>query len=244
MATFNSTSAVVIPSPTGTVVKLYPINDPSFAAAAAPPSFDPTPLNNALLADANANAHANDTHTVGSSTDTVSRVDISNAVGTGFHIPGTSFDDTGFGTGAQWQFLYGTVADSLVVTAETPNVFINTGSGNDVLTGLSGRNILDGGSGYNTYLGGSGTDTFVADMRTHPAGMLIDNFKSGDNAILVGAASSIEESFENGADDVRYTSASNGAVMGQIILPGVLTGALTFGSSTVNGVEYQFIHSA
>ncbi len=243
---YSATNEVVATTPSGSpTAKLYP-NIAQVSLSAASRSIDLTAVNKALLADANANGHLNDTHTLGDPTDTVSRIDISNAVGTAFHVVGNGFDDATFGTGVKWQFLYGTVADNLIVSAETPSVFINTGSGNDVLAGLSGNNILDGGSGRDTYYSGKGSSNiFIGDMRSgHPATMQINNMHSGDTAVMLGGAISIEEAFQNGGLDVEYKDAG-GAVLGQITVLGSVVGSLQIGAATSSsGINFQFVHFA
>ena len=243
---YSAVNEVVATTPPGSpAAELYP-NIAQTNLSTVSTSIDLTAVDNALRADANANAHLNDTHTLGDPTNTVSRIDISNAVGTAFHVVGNGFDDAGFGTGVKWQFLYGTVADNLIVSAETPNVFINTGSGNDVLAGLSGNNVLDGGSGRDTYYSGTGgSNIFIGDMRSgHPATMQINNMHSGDTAVMLGGVNSIEEAFQNGGLDVEYKDAG-GAVLGQITVLGSVVGSLQIGAATSStGIHFQFVHFA
>jgi hypothetical protein len=81
--------------------------------------------------------------------------------------------------------------DSLAVTATIPNVFIHTGTGNDILSAtMGGNNVLDDDGGtVNFEIGssGSGTDTFFLDTRQNPVSWnTIANFHAGDAAIVYG----------------------------------------------------------
>ncbi len=78
-------------------------------------------------------------------------------------------------------------ADSLILTALGPNVFIYGGTGEDVIAAQSGRNILDGGSGSNFLVGGSGTDTFYLDARSDSfTWNTIVNFHHTDDVTIWG----------------------------------------------------------
>ncbi len=81
-------------------------------------------------------------------------------------------------------------SDNINVTANIPNVFIHTGSGNDGIdvSRANGNNILDGGTGSNFLIGGTGDDTFYLDNRNPAAPIFstILNFHSGDNATVFG----------------------------------------------------------
>jgi serralysin len=77
--------------------------------------------------------------------------------------------------------------DNLMLTALGPNVFLQSGAGNDVLTALGGRNVLDGGSGSNTLIGGTGTDTFYLDAQGKAFTLdTIVNFHKGDDLTIWG----------------------------------------------------------
>jgi hypothetical protein len=59
-----------------------------------------------------------------------------------------NFDTSGIGITSQ---MLAISSHAQFISANVPNAFIASGSGNDTLVGLSGTNILDGGSGQNTY---------------------------------------------------------------------------------------------
>jgi hypothetical protein len=55
-----------------------------------------------------------------------------------------------------------TATDSVVVASLVPNVFIATGSGNDIVNLVgNGSNNVDAGPGANTIFGGTGNDHFI-----------------------------------------------------------------------------------
>ena len=91
--------------------------------------------------------------------------------------------------GLQDQIIMAT-ADNINVAAQTPNVFIHTGAGEDAISvnTVNGNNVLDGGTGSNFLVGGSGDDTFYVDDRnpTTDIWSTIVNFHSGDNATIWG----------------------------------------------------------
>jgi hypothetical protein len=93
--------------------------------------------------------------------------------------------------GLQTQYVNITT-DSLNITANTPNVFIKTGSGTDALNvaGANGNNVLDGGGGSNFLTGGSGNDQFYVDIRdvTGPVFSTVANFHSGDDLTIWGVS--------------------------------------------------------
>ena len=115
-------------------------------------------------------------------------------------ISGTSAGEpyTGPVVGITTEIIIAT-SDNINVTANIPNVFIHTGSGEDALQALSGTNVLDGSTGSNFLVGGTGspatnTDTFFLDDRANsptPPGITgiwstVVNFHSGDNATVWG----------------------------------------------------------
>jgi V8-like Glu-specific endopeptidase len=79
-------------------------------------------------------------------------------------------------------------ADSLTITATTPNWFITTGSGNDAITVTSGTNVINGGSGSNFLTGGNGRDTFYLDATAPDQDIwsTVVNFHQGDAVTLWG----------------------------------------------------------
>ena len=84
--------------------------------------------------------------------------------------------------------------DNLNIVANTPNVFIHSGSGDDAInvSKANGNNILDGSSGSNFLTGGTGNDTFFLDTRdaTTETFSTVVNFHSGDNATVFGVNAS------------------------------------------------------
>jgi hypothetical protein len=91
--------------------------------------------------------------------------------------------------GLQDQIIMAT-SDNINVAAQTPNVFIHTGAGEDAISvnTVGGNNVLDGGTGSNFLVGGPGDDTFYVDDRnpTTDIWSTIVNFHSGDNATIWG----------------------------------------------------------
>ena len=90
---------------------------------------------------------------------------------TPFQIDGMPY--SGPVAGLQWEFIDDT-SDNLSVTANVPNVFIHTGSGEDAIdvSRANGNNVLDGSTGSNFLVGGSGDDTFFVDDRQSLRGHL------------------------------------------------------------------------
>lgn len=83
-----------------------------------------------------------------------------------------------------------TTADSLAITAVTPNSFIYTGAGTDAIDvrAAGGTNVLGGATGSNFLVGGNGFDTFFLDDRALAADVFstVAGFHSGDNATVWG----------------------------------------------------------
>lgn len=84
--------------------------------------------------------------------------------------------------------------DNLDINAFNPNVFINSGSGNDAIdtSAIGGTNVIDGGGGSNFITGGSGQETFYLDDRnpSHDIWTTIVGLHSGDDATIWGVKSS------------------------------------------------------
>jgi probable HAF family extracellular repeat protein len=80
--------------------------------------------------------------------------------------------------------------DNINLTAQVPNTFLHSGSGDDALnvSACNGNNILDGGTGSNFLVGGSGNDTFFTDDRNPAADIwsTLVNFHAGDTATVWG----------------------------------------------------------
>ena len=84
-------------------------------------------------------------------------------------------------------------ADSLAITANVPSAFIQSGTGNDILSATQGgNNVLDDMGGQVNFelgSGNTGTDTFFLDTRHDPVSWnTIANFHAGDAAIIYGIA--------------------------------------------------------
>jgi hypothetical protein len=80
--------------------------------------------------------------------------------------------------------------DAIAMHANTPNVFLKGGGGDDALKVSGGNNVLDGGSGSNFLVGGiapDGVDTFFLDGRGGAqTWSTIVNFHPGDQATIFG----------------------------------------------------------
>jgi len=143
--------------------------------------------------------------------------------------------------------------------ANTPNVFLKGGSGDDALQVTSGNNVLDGGGGSNFLVGGKGadggTDTFFVDGR---GGVVtwssIVNFHHGDAVTVfgfTGGVSTLPLTDNDGA--AGYTGATihselSGAgtgVNGSVTFAGIsLADAqtkFTFSFGAVGGANYMQI---
>lgn len=149
-------------------------------------------------------------------------------------------------------------ADSLNITATTPNWFIVGGSGQDAISVSSGTNVVDGGTGSNFLTSGTGTDTFfVNDLA--PATNLwntVTNLHTGDDVTLWGLSqSNFSLSWINGAGAAGYTGLTLSATEAgkpQVLL--TLTGyttanltngtlAVSFGTETASGDPYMMIRA-
>ena len=161
---------------------------------------------------------------------------------------------TGPVAGLQQEYI-NTGADSLNITASTPNWFIHSGGGNDAIAVSGGTNVLDGGTGSNFLTGGSGTDTFFVDDRNAPADIwsTVNNFHAGDSATIWGVTPQDNTlDWADGQGAAGYTGLTLHAMA-----PGQPTASLTlvgftqadlhdgrlsvsFGSS--NGSSYMYVH--
>ncbi len=103
-------------------------------------------------------------------------------------------DGTAMSAGApnylQAQYIY-SGPGGRAVSADSDNVFIHGGDGDDAIAVHGGRNVLDGGHGSNFLTGGSGadggSDTFFVDTRGH--GVVwntLQNFHTGDDVTVWG----------------------------------------------------------
>ena len=175
---------------------------------------------------------------------------------TPFRIDGTPY--SGPVAGLQWEFMDDT-SDNLSVTANVPNVFIHTGSGEDAIdvSRANGNNVLDGSTGSNFLVGGSGDDTFFVDDRSPSADIwsTVANFHAGDAATIFGVTQQgFATSWVNGQGATGYTGLTL-----HVTAPGVPTASLTLaGFSTAdlgngqistswgteaNGTPYLYVHA-
>jgi predicted Zn-dependent protease len=155
-------------------------------------------------------------------------------------------------------------ADSLNITATTPNWFIHSGSGTDAIdvSGAGGTNVLDGSTGSNFLTGGSGNDTFFLDDRNPVADVFstIVNFHSGDNATIFGvnatdfAVNELDNQGVSSALGLDFAFSAPGHANANIVLAGFSTADLasgrltaTYGTTTdlpgLPGSQYLNIHA-
>ena len=111
--------------------------------------------------------------------------------------------------GLEWEYEY-TGSDNLNVTANAPDVFIHTGSGEDAInvSNAAGNNVLDGSTGSNFLVGGSGDDTFFVDDRSPSADIwsTVANFHGGDAATIFGVTQSgFDTSWVDGQGATGYS---------------------------------------
>jgi Ca2+-binding RTX toxin-like protein len=175
------------------------------------------------------------------------------AVDVGGSVTGDVFKGTTPGIVGQFLDL---TPDTLGISALTPNQFLMSGSGNDLLSATGGRNILDGGSGANTFIGGAATattpatDTFLSDATSSFAVSTIFNFHSGDDAAITGLTAKdytyqLKDTFVGLEIDAGPVTA--GKPPASMLLQGYTTAdigtKLSMGfSSTPGGTAFMFIH--
>ena len=152
---------------------------------------------------------------------------------------------TGPVPGLQEQYINIT-PDNLNITAESPNWFLHTGSGEDAITAQSGVNVLDGGTGSNFLTGGTGQDTFFVDDRGPTADIwsTVNNFHAGDAATVFGVTpSDFTFSWMNGQGAPGYTgltvtATAAGKPNASLTLVGFSTADLAAGRLSISyGVE-------
>ncbi len=153
--------------------------------------------------------------------------------------------------------------DNLYITAVTPNVFIQTGSGEDAIdvSGVGGDNVLNGGTGSNFLIGGkagTGFDNFYVDDRNSNAEIwsTIVNFHAGDTATIYGVdKSDFTLTMANNEGATGYTgltlnetsATTKGALM---TLAGFSTSDISSGKLTItygttsDGTNYMQITSS
>jgi V8-like Glu-specific endopeptidase len=160
--------------------------------------------------------------------------------------------------GLQWEYIY-TGSDNMNVTANVPNVFIHTGSGEDALdvSRANGNNVLDGSTGSNFLVGGTGDDTFFVDDRNPSADIwsTVSNFHAGDAATIFGITQSgLNTSWADGQGASGYTGLTlhvtgGGHPTASLTLAGFSTADLSNGristswGTEADGTPYLSVHA-
>ena len=128
--------------------------------------------------------------------------------------------------------------DNLNITANVPNSFIKSGSGDDAIdvSHVNGKNVLDGSTGSNFLVGGTGQDTFFLDDRnlTKDVFSTVVNFHAGDNVTIFGVTATDPVAIQNnqgavGFKGLTYTFVAPGKPNASIVIAGFNTGDLTNG---------------
>ena len=160
--------------------------------------------------------------------------------------------------GLQSEFI-DAASDNLNVTANVPNVFIHTGSGEDAInvSQANGNNVLDGSTGSNFLVGGSGDDTFFVDDRSPSADIwsTVSNFHAGDSATVFGITKTgFNTSFVDGQGATGFTGLTlhvtdAGHPTASLTLAGFSTADLSNGristsfGTEADGTPYLFVHA-
>ena len=158
--------------------------------------------------------------------------------------------------GLQSEFI-DAATDRLNVTANVPNVFIHTGSGEDAIdvSHANGNNVLDGSTGSNFLVGGSGNDTFFVDDRGPSADIWssVSNFHAGDSATIFGITQSgFDTSWVDGQGAAGFTGltlhvTAAGHPTASLTLAGFSTADMSDGristsfGSEADGTPYLFV---
>ena len=160
--------------------------------------------------------------------------------------------------GLQWEDIHITT-DNLNITANVPNAFMHSGSGEDALdvTTASGNNVLDGGTGSNFLNGGSGTDTFFVDDRAATADIwsTVAGFHAGDAATIWGVTQQdFTLAFVDGQGAAGFTgltlhATASGKPTASLTLAGYSQAdtangrlSVSFGTDPASGSAFMFIH--
>ena len=160
--------------------------------------------------------------------------------------------------GLQWEYIDNTATDNLNVTANVPNVFIHTGSGNDAInvSQANGNNVLDGSAGSNFLAGGTGNDTFFVDDQNPSADIwsTVANFHAGDAATIFGITQSgFTTTWVDGQGATGYTgltlhATAPGAPTASLTLAGFSAADLSDGristtwGTEADGTPYFYVH--
>lgn len=146
---------------------------------------------------------------------------------------------------------------NLDITANTPGMFIHTGSGDDAVALNSGTNVADGGAGSNFLTAGSGFDTFFVDARkvAFDVWSTISKFHKGDAATVWGISPGTAMQWVDGAGATGFTgltlhAASAGGPVASVTLAGfsradMASGkiAASFGHDAASGSDYLYVHA-
>lgn len=159
--------------------------------------------------------------------------------------------------GPQQQFINIT-ADSLNITATTPNWFIYSASTIGAMQATGGTNVLDAAAGSEFMTGGTGVDDFYADARTASSTIwdTVTNFHANDAVTLWGVSPrDFALSYVNAGGAAGYTgltlvAAEPGKPDVLLTLTGYTTAdlsngklAVASGTDSASGSAYTFIHA-
>jgi hypothetical protein len=152
--------------------------------------------------------------------------------------------------------------DDINITANIPNVFLHSDSGEDALRVLSGTNVLDGSTGSNFLVGGSGTDTFFVDDRGPVADIwsTVVGFHGGDAATVWGVTpqdfdfSWVDNQGAVGFAGLTMHATTAGKPIASLTLTGFTTNDLNGGRLSISfghtadlpglpGSDYMLIHA-
>ena len=175
---------------------------------------------------------------------------------TPFQSNGTPY--SGPVAGLQSEFIDG-ASDNLNVTANVPNVFIHTGSGEDAIdvSHAGGNNVLDGSTGSNFLVGGSGDDTFFVDDRGPSADIwsTVSDFHAGDAATIFGitqngfATSWVDDQGATGFTGLTLHVTAAGVPTASLTLAGFSMADLSDGRISTSwgtesdGTPYLYVHA-
>jgi hypothetical protein len=160
--------------------------------------------------------------------------------------------------GLQREYTYAG-SDNMSVTANVPNVFIHTGSGEDAInvSHANGDNVLDGSTGSNFLVGGTGDDTFFVDDRNPSADIwsTVANFHAGDAATIFGITQTgFNTAWVDGQGATGYTGltlhvTAGGHATASLTLAGFTTADLKDGristswGTEADGTPYLYVHA-
>ena len=147
-------------------------------------------------------------------------------------------------------------ADGIALTANAPNVFLRSGSGDDALAVAGGQNVLDAGAGSNFLTGGSGADTFFLDARGAVSAIwnTVVDLAAGD-AVTVWGVSQARARFAweegggaRGSTGLTLHATLDGGPTVSLTLRGLVDAdrsngrlAVLFGTDGGSGSDYMFV---